>query len=445
MNTPIRAFISYKWESDDVKQWVERFATDLRQNGVDALLDKWEVKYGESFIDYMCSKIPSSDVFLFVITPGAVASVETDGKEGGAVKFEVEMARAQTIAGEDLRFIPVLREGCDVPKHLRAYYYVDFRDNSKYAESFASLLDDLKGKQKKPPLLGVGTMRYDGRLYRMIPAVEVSPLRAIMARFEPFVGFPFYSHESDHPAFWPQRVGEDRAWHASRILSFVNDSRFAAAIARALDEDGSKIEKISSRKLLAHEERHERGIISYGQLRMLYNTTLNGDAEKLSEIIGKQACDGFLELEQIWQVIDSNMPNRLFVLALSHDRSTVLNDVNLSLAVVGDIYDIMLDEQRVMDRERLYEIHPGRKFILKLDDIPPAATAILRIWYKYTCITEIWEPSPMDLKGEPTQGIILQSLGANGVDIEWADNLIDDGDVYEPYDIRFEIPKNQRP
>ena len=46
---PPKAFISYKWQDDAHNQWVEKFAADLRYAGIEALLDKWEVDYGESF------------------------------------------------------------------------------------------------------------------------------------------------------------------------------------------------------------------------------------------------------------------------------------------------------------------------------------------------------------------------------------------------------------
>lgn len=89
--TPLKAFISYKWEGEDVSKWVEQFARDLRRNGVDAVLDVWEVEYGASFIKYMTRNIPAADVFFFVMTPTSIAAVEAEEGKGGAVNFEVEI------------------------------------------------------------------------------------------------------------------------------------------------------------------------------------------------------------------------------------------------------------------------------------------------------------------------------------------------------------------
>jgi len=44
--TPIKAFISYKWESEKHTAWVEKLAASLRSRGIEAILDQWEVKLG---------------------------------------------------------------------------------------------------------------------------------------------------------------------------------------------------------------------------------------------------------------------------------------------------------------------------------------------------------------------------------------------------------------
>ena len=65
---PPKAFISYKWEGPETSEWLDKFARDLRRNGVDAFLEVWEVEFGGSFIKYMTRNIPDADVFFFVMT-----------------------------------------------------------------------------------------------------------------------------------------------------------------------------------------------------------------------------------------------------------------------------------------------------------------------------------------------------------------------------------------
>jgi hypothetical protein len=148
----MRVFVSYKREDEAHNEWVIRFATDLRSNGIDALLDQWEVRYGASFTDYMTSAINNSDVVLFIMTPRSVEAAEAPSGKGGALKFEVQLATARRIAGENLRLIGVLRKGEKVAAHVRDFRYADFRDDGKYYEALISLVNDLLGLGSKPVL-----------------------------------------------------------------------------------------------------------------------------------------------------------------------------------------------------------------------------------------------------------------------------------------------------
>ena len=149
---PLKVFISYKWEDKDHNEWVERFASDLRSAGIDAKLDRWEVRFGDSFTDYMTSKIAEADVFLFIMTTGSVAAAEAPTGQGGALKFEVQMATSRRIAGESIRVIGIYREGHNTAAHLRDHKYADFRNDSEYTARLRELVDDLLEKVKRPPL-----------------------------------------------------------------------------------------------------------------------------------------------------------------------------------------------------------------------------------------------------------------------------------------------------
>jgi hypothetical protein len=149
---PLTVFISYKWEDDAHNKWVEKFATDLRAAGFDAILDRWEVRLGDSFTEYMTSKINEADVVLFIMTTASVAAAEAPKGEGGAVKFEIQMATSRKIAGEKMRLIGIYREGNQRVAYLRDHRYADFRDDAKYQENLQELIDDLSGKDKRPPL-----------------------------------------------------------------------------------------------------------------------------------------------------------------------------------------------------------------------------------------------------------------------------------------------------
>lgn len=48
-----KLFISYSWSSPDHEQWVLDLATELREDGVDVILDKWDLKEGHDAHAFM--------------------------------------------------------------------------------------------------------------------------------------------------------------------------------------------------------------------------------------------------------------------------------------------------------------------------------------------------------------------------------------------------------
>lgn len=149
--TALTAFMSYKWESEAHVEWVRKLAADLRSRGIDAKLDQWEVRFGESFTDYMQTHINAADVILFVITPDSVAAAEAPAGAGGALKFEVQMMNARRMA-EGVRIIGVYRSGDRPPHYLRDHRYIDFRDDTRYEDAVAALVADLRGQSGPPPI-----------------------------------------------------------------------------------------------------------------------------------------------------------------------------------------------------------------------------------------------------------------------------------------------------
>lgn len=155
---PIEAFISYRWESGEHVAWVRKLAGDLRARGINAVLDQWEVRLGESFTTYMAQRIARADVILFVISPGAVSAAEAPDGRGGALQFEVQMMSARRIR-DGVRIIGVYRAGDRPPNYLRDHKYVDFRKDCCYEEALQELVEDLQGEGGPPEIRDAGSFR----------------------------------------------------------------------------------------------------------------------------------------------------------------------------------------------------------------------------------------------------------------------------------------------
>lgn len=57
-----KLFISYSWTDQQHAQWVLDLATNLRQSGVDVILDKWDLKEGHDAFKFMEKMVSDPEV-----------------------------------------------------------------------------------------------------------------------------------------------------------------------------------------------------------------------------------------------------------------------------------------------------------------------------------------------------------------------------------------------
>lgn len=147
-----KVFLSYKWQDHKHNAWVEKLCSDLRSKyRIDVQLDKFEVDLGESFSDYMTSRIArDSDAMLFVITPAAVEAV--DYTHLGGVHFEMQLANARRLREPSFKIIGIYREGDQNTAYLYDHRYIDFRDDCIYEDNIHVLANSLLNKKRKPVL-----------------------------------------------------------------------------------------------------------------------------------------------------------------------------------------------------------------------------------------------------------------------------------------------------
>src|SRR5215470_9112860 len=138
-------FISYSHDSEPHKRWVLKLTTDLRENGVDATLDQWELALGQDVSAFMQRGIRESDRVILVCTEKYVQ--KADGGSGG-VGYERLVVTGELVQNIDTKkFIPIIRENVHrkLPAFLGPRRYVDFSDDAQYAATLEELLRDLLG------------------------------------------------------------------------------------------------------------------------------------------------------------------------------------------------------------------------------------------------------------------------------------------------------------
>lgn len=151
-----RVFISYSHEEVEHNQWVMKLAADLRSNGVDAYLDKWDLIPGQDTTLFMERNIRDSDYVILVCTK---KYAERSNIPQGGVGYEKNIISAEMLRTSDLRpkFIPVLRKGTyddALPTYLGSKYGIDFRESRNHVGALDELLRAIYKQQHpdKPPL-----------------------------------------------------------------------------------------------------------------------------------------------------------------------------------------------------------------------------------------------------------------------------------------------------
>ncbi len=146
-------FVSYSHESADHKNWVLRLASDLRKQGVDAILDVWDLKPGDDVARFM-EHLASVDLVVIVCSED-YARKSAAGK--GGVGYETMLVTAEILEDRGVvKFIPILRSNPSkmLPPFLRSRMWIDFEQDAGYSRKLEELTRVLHEApaNPKPPL-----------------------------------------------------------------------------------------------------------------------------------------------------------------------------------------------------------------------------------------------------------------------------------------------------
>lgn len=152
-----KVFFSYSHDSQFHKDWVLTLATRLVANGVDVVLDQWDLTLGSDLPRFMESGLTAADRVIAVCSE---LYVEKANEGRGGVGYEKMILTAQLMQNLTVdRIIPVIRNNTQpqsVPIFLSSKVYIDFRDDLAFETRYAELLRDIHGQQVKPrPPIGL--------------------------------------------------------------------------------------------------------------------------------------------------------------------------------------------------------------------------------------------------------------------------------------------------
>lgn len=157
-NNP-KAFVSYSWSSEEHQQWVLDLATQLRENGVDVTIDKWDLKEGHDAIQFMERMVTDPKINKVIMVLDRRYAEKADDRKGG-VGTETQIISPEIYAKADQnKFVGVASEIGEDGKPFRPTFYksriyIDLSNSDIYAANFEQLLRWIYDKpaHPKPPL-----------------------------------------------------------------------------------------------------------------------------------------------------------------------------------------------------------------------------------------------------------------------------------------------------
>lgn len=149
-----RVFVSYSHDSQAHKKWVLDLAVRLRNSGVDAILDQWELQPGDDIPLFMERNLAVADRVIMVCT---ATYVQKANAGTGGVGYEKMIVTADLLKSIDSnKVVPVIRQAGqhEVPTFLKSKLFIDFSSDSDIEFSFDELVRSLVGAPlfKKPAL-----------------------------------------------------------------------------------------------------------------------------------------------------------------------------------------------------------------------------------------------------------------------------------------------------
>lgn len=148
---PPKVIISYSWTSEEHKQRVRELAERLMGNGVDVVLDVWELKEGHNVYVYMERMVLDPKISKVLMICDKSYAEKANAKKGGVGTESLIISPEIYAKTDQEKFIPIVTEFDEsgravVPAFLEGRLFIDMSNDEKTAENYAKLLRNIFNK-----------------------------------------------------------------------------------------------------------------------------------------------------------------------------------------------------------------------------------------------------------------------------------------------------------
>ena len=154
-----KIFISYAWGDEEYQGLVLAFAEKLVGDGIDVILDRWDLTEGNDTYAFMEKSVNDTSITNVLMLLDPIYAQKADGHKGGVgTETQIISAKVYQEVSQD-KFIPIVmkrdEEGnvCK-PTYLQGRLHFDLSDPEKYDAEYTRLVKKLYGVEvfEKPQL-----------------------------------------------------------------------------------------------------------------------------------------------------------------------------------------------------------------------------------------------------------------------------------------------------
>ena len=137
-----KVFISHA--SEDKDRFVTNFATKLRENGVDAWLDRWEMLPGDSLVDKIFEEgLKEARAEIIVLSNVSVSKPWVAEELNASIVSRIS---------KGTKIIPVVIDDCGVPEALKSTLWERVEDLSNFDNPLKRIVAAVFDVREKPPI-----------------------------------------------------------------------------------------------------------------------------------------------------------------------------------------------------------------------------------------------------------------------------------------------------
>ena len=140
-----KLFISYCWSSPEHEAWVLQLAEELVSQGIDVILDKWNLQPGYDAHAFMESMVTDSSVTKVLMICDQLYTSKSNTRSGGAgIEAQIITPELYSYTEQD-KFVAVVKErdadgNASIPTYYKGRIFIDLSEPATYSEEYEKLV-----------------------------------------------------------------------------------------------------------------------------------------------------------------------------------------------------------------------------------------------------------------------------------------------------------------